>query len=76
MLDQMGSYMHQLKEVPGQEEAVLDIRFEDLQLTPQQLRMAMPPEARLKTFPQVRHGVVARMDTRKRMLGHPGPKHQ
>ena len=66
-VDQMGSYLHQIQEVPGREEAELDMRFQDLELTPQQIHMTASPESRLKNFVPVRHGVEARMASRKRV---------
>ena len=66
-IDQIGSYLHQLQEVPGREEAELDLRFEDLQLTPQQLAMAASPESRLKKLTPVRYGVAAHMESRARI---------
>ena len=66
-VDQLGTYLHQLQEVPGREEAELDLRLRDLQLTPQQLAMAASPESRLKTLTPVRHGVAAQMESRARI---------
>ena len=66
-LDKIGNYLHQLQEVPDREEPELDCRFEDLQLTPQQLAMAAPPEARLKAYTPVRRGVARRMESQRRI---------
>ena len=63
----MGSYLHQLQEVPGREEAELDLRLQDLELTPQQLAMAASPESRLKKLTPVRYGVAAHMESRARI---------
>ena len=66
-LDRLGNYLHQLADVPDREEAELDLRFDELQLSPHQLSMAASPEARLKTLQPVRHGVAAQMESRRRI---------
>jgi hypothetical protein len=64
-LDNLGNYLHQVyhQELEAMAaEPILDMRFQGLQLTPEQIYMLRPPEERFSELPAVRQSIVARQE--------------
>ena len=61
LLDKMGNYLEQQHHQDHQkmlDEPILDLRFQNLDLSPEQIEMIRPPEERMSDLPKVRHSVA------------------
>ena len=69
-LDHIGNYLHQVhhqEKVDNANEPILDMRFQGLELTPEQVEMIRPPEERMKELPAVRKSVVTKQAQMRRI---------